>query len=86
MTIDSDHEGFLNGLAGACSLVGYLFFDGLTSTTQEKVFGKNPSPSDPFGPDSPVLDQMVSCSPPIATSCSLTSHRRHRSGPTSLRE
>lgn len=39
--------------------MGYLFFDGLVSTTQERVFGKNPSSSDPFGPESPVLDQMV---------------------------
>ncbi|KAM0789872.1 hypothetical protein ACM66B_006718 [Microbotryomycetes sp. NB124-2] len=52
-------SGFLNGLLGALFLVGYLFFDGLVSTTQEKVFGKNPSSSDPFGPESPVLDQMV---------------------------
>ncbi|GAA5982991.1 hypothetical protein JCM11641_006909 [Rhodosporidiobolus odoratus] len=52
-------EDWFNGLAGTFFLVGYLFFDGLVSTTQEKVFGKNPSSSDPFGPDSPVLDQMV---------------------------
>ncbi|GAA5942139.1 hypothetical protein JCM10213_003814 [Rhodosporidiobolus nylandii] len=53
------NSDLLNGLAGTFFLVGYLFFDGLVSTTQEKVFGKNPSSSDPFGPDSPVLDQMV---------------------------
>ncbi|GAA5947958.1 hypothetical protein JCM10213_007666 [Rhodosporidiobolus nylandii] len=53
------NSDLVNGLAGTFFLVGYLFFDGLVSTTQEKVFGKNPSSSDPFGPDSPVLDQMV---------------------------
>lgn len=47
------------GILGAAYLVGYLFFDGLVSTTQERVFGKNPSSSDPFGPESPVLDQMI---------------------------
>ncbi|KAK4046027.1 hypothetical protein OIV83_006416 [Microbotryomycetes sp. JL201] len=52
-------SGFMNGLLGTLFLVGYLFFDGLVSTTQEKVFGKNPSSSDPFGPESPVLDQMI---------------------------
>ncbi|GAA6039819.1 hypothetical protein JCM8097_004238 [Rhodosporidiobolus ruineniae] len=56
---ENANSDLLNGLAGAFFLVGYLFFDGLVSTTQEKVFGKNPSSSDPFGPDSPVLDQMV---------------------------
>ncbi|GAA5902422.1 hypothetical protein JCM6882_002748 [Rhodosporidiobolus microsporus] len=54
-----DHTDLINGLAGTFFLVGYLFFDGLVSTTQEKVFGKNPASSDPFGPESPVLDQMV---------------------------
>ncbi|BGP58402.1 hypothetical protein JCM8202_001905 [Rhodotorula sphaerocarpa] len=49
----------LAGLLGSAFLIGYLFFDGLVSTTQERVFGKNPSSSDPFGPDSPVLDQMI---------------------------
>jgi hypothetical protein len=29
-----------NGLAGTFCLVAYLFFDGLVSTTQERVFGK----------------------------------------------
>jgi len=48
-----------NGVLGAAFLLGYLFFDGLVSTTQERVFGKNPSSSDPFGPESPVLDQMI---------------------------
>ncbi|POY74919.1 hypothetical protein BMF94_1895 [Rhodotorula taiwanensis] len=54
----SDHSA-LAGILGAAYLVGYLFFDGLVSTTQERVFGKNPSSSDPFGPESPVLDQMI---------------------------
>ncbi|KAM0749179.1 UAA-domain-containing protein [Meredithblackwellia eburnea MCA 4105] len=49
----------LEALLGALCLAGYLFFDGLVSTTQEKVFGKNPSVSDPFGSESPVLDQMI---------------------------
>ncbi|GAA5838457.1 hypothetical protein JCM11251_003396, partial [Rhodosporidiobolus azoricus] len=31
---------------------------GLT-VLSEKVFGKNPASSDPFGPESPVLDQMI---------------------------
>ncbi|KAK4330598.1 UAA transporter family-domain containing protein [Rhodotorula toruloides] len=48
-----------NALIGAIYLLGYLFFDGLVSSTQEAVFGKNPSSTDPFGPQSPVLDQMV---------------------------
>ncbi|BGP27902.1 hypothetical protein JCM10295v2_006889 [Rhodotorula toruloides] len=48
-----------DGLIGAAYLLGYLFFDGLVSSTQEAVFGKNPSSSDPFGPESPVLDQMI---------------------------
>ncbi|GAA6020684.1 hypothetical protein JCM11491_000513 [Sporobolomyces phaffii] len=47
------------GLVGTAFLLGYLFFDGLVSTTQERVFGKNPSSSDPFGAASPVLDQMI---------------------------
>ncbi|GAA6062280.1 hypothetical protein JCM10212_000940 [Sporobolomyces blumeae] len=54
-----DNSAFINGLAGTGFLLGYLFFDGLVSTTQEKVFGKNPASSDPFGPESPVLDQMI---------------------------
>ena len=55
----ADDASAWTGLVGAAFLVGYLFFDGLVSTTQERVFGKNPSSSDPFGPESPVLDQMV---------------------------
>ncbi|GEM11000.1 zinc finger, C2H2-type transcription factor [Rhodotorula toruloides] len=46
-------------LVGAIYLLGYVFFDGLVSSTQEAVFGKNPSSTDPFGPQSPVLDQMI---------------------------
>ena len=61
------HEAtFASGLAGTLFLLGYLFFDGLVSTTQERVFGKNPKSSDPFGPESPVLDQMVRCPPSLA--------------------
>ncbi|GAA5895635.1 hypothetical protein JCM8208_005287 [Rhodotorula glutinis] len=57
--VAADDDSFWNGLIGTLFLLGYLFFDGLVSTTQERVFGKNPSSSDPFGPESPVLDQMV---------------------------
>lgn len=53
--VATDDESFWNGLIGTFFLLGYLFFDGLVSTTQERVFGKNPSSSDPFGPESPVL-------------------------------
>ncbi|KAM0753575.1 UAA transporter [Meredithblackwellia eburnea MCA 4105] len=49
----------LEAFLGALCLSAYLFFDGLVSTTQERVFGKNPKVADPFGPDSPVLDQMI---------------------------
>lgn len=52
-------ETFWAGIAGGLFLVGYLAFDGLTSTTQERVFGRNPTTTNPFGPESPVLDQMV---------------------------
>lgn len=55
----TDDSNFWTGLAGTLFLLGYLFFDGLVSTTQERVFGRNPASSDPFGPESPVLDQMV---------------------------
>ncbi|GAA5982504.1 hypothetical protein JCM10908_006676 [Rhodotorula pacifica] len=54
-----DADSTFTAILGAAFLLGYLFFDGLVSTTQERVFGKNPSSSDPFGPDSPVLDQMI---------------------------
>ncbi|GAA5868006.1 hypothetical protein JCM8547_000779 [Rhodosporidiobolus lusitaniae] len=59
VTAQNDNSDLYNGLMGALCLGAYLFFDGLVSTTQEKVFGKNPSSSDPFGPESPVLDQMI---------------------------
>lgn len=52
-------DSLWGGVLGTLFLIGYLFFDGVVSTTQERVFGKNPFSSDPFGPDSPVLDQMV---------------------------
>lgn len=52
--------GWWGNIAGALFLMGYLAFDGLTSTTQERVFGRNTSASnDPFAADSPVLDQMI---------------------------
>ena len=47
---------------GALLLCGYLFFDGLTSTTQERMFGKAKSSDEPFSSSSPVLDQMVNSS------------------------
>lgn len=55
----ADAVDWFSGMMGAILLIGYLFFDGLTSTTQERVFGKSASSSDPFGPQSPVLDQML---------------------------
>jgi hypothetical protein len=77
-TAGNGNSDLYNGLAGTFCLIAYLFFDGLVSTTQERVFGKvrsirssllcvfqpfslsqNPSSKDPFGPESPVLDQMV---------------------------
>jgi hypothetical protein len=48
----------MDGLLGGALLLGYLSLDGLTSTTQEKLFGRNPNPSKPFADGSPVLDQM----------------------------
>ncbi|GAA5962683.1 hypothetical protein JCM3765_006165 [Sporobolomyces pararoseus] len=57
--VHTEDKTTLDGLIGTGFLLGYSFFDGLVSTTQEKVFGKNPSSSDPFGPASPVLDQMI---------------------------
>ncbi|KAM0747236.1 UAA-domain-containing protein [Meredithblackwellia eburnea MCA 4105] len=56
---DDGKDSLWSGILGTLFLCGYLFFDGLVSTTQERVFGKNPSSSDPFGPESPVLDQMI---------------------------
>lgn len=44
---------------GGLLILAYLFFDGLTSTTQEKVFGRIPNDLSPFSSHSPVLDQMV---------------------------
>ncbi len=49
----------LEGALGAVLLCGYLAFDGLTSTFQERMFGKNDDSADPFGPSSPVLNQMI---------------------------
>ncbi|SCZ98367.1 BZ3500_MvSof-1268-A1-R1_Chr3-2g06323 [Microbotryum saponariae] len=70
LSTSTDQHSAWNGFIGALFLTAYLFFDGMVSTTQEKVFGRNPS-SDPFGAESPVLDQMVS-SDPSARKRSLT--------------
>ncbi|SGY84734.1 BQ5605_C009g05717 [Microbotryum silenes-dioicae] len=59
LSTSTDQPSAWNGLIGALFSIAYLFFDGMVSTTQEKVFGRNPSSSDPFGPESPVLDQMI---------------------------
>lgn len=56
--LDSD-DAFLNTILGALFLAGYLFFDGLTSTSQERFFGISSSSTDPFGPTSSVLPQMI---------------------------
>ena len=52
------HTG-VEGAIGAALLFGYLAFNGLTSTLQERLFGKNDNSTDPFGPKSPVLNQMI---------------------------
>lgn len=44
---------------GALALIGYLFFDSFTSTTQERYFGRTSTSTDPFASDSSVLPQMV---------------------------
>ncbi|SCV74621.1 BQ2448_7650 [Microbotryum intermedium] len=59
LSTSSDQPSAWQGFIGALFLIAYLFFDGMVSTTQEKVFGRNPSSSDPFDPESPVLDQMI---------------------------
>ncbi|GAA94321.1 uncharacterized protein L969DRAFT_25894 [Mixia osmundae IAM 14324] len=50
-----------NTILGGLLLLGYLFFDALTSTTQETVFGKTPAAAkaNPFAKGGPVLTQMV---------------------------
>lgn len=40
-------------------LSGYLLFDGLTSTTQEKLLRKAAKGTSPLTPGGPVLEQMV---------------------------
>ena len=51
---------FFSSILGGILLLGYLLFDGLTSTTQERLFAKNASSStNPFTPESGVLDQMI---------------------------
>ena len=57
--VDSS-AAFFSSVLGGILLLGYLLFDGLTSTTQERLFAKNASSStNPFTPDSGVLDQMI---------------------------
>ena len=48
-----------SALLGGALLCAYLFFDGLTSTTQEHYFGKTKKDIAPLTPGGPVLDQMV---------------------------
>ncbi|KAI5477180.1 hypothetical protein MNV49_006624 [Pseudohyphozyma bogoriensis] len=54
-----DDDAFYDTVVGGFFLACYLFFDGLTSTSQEKFFGKSSSSTDPFGPESSVLPQML---------------------------
>lgn len=54
-----DDDLFYDGVVGGASLLLYLFFDGLTSTSQERYFGLSASSTDPFGPESSVLPQMI---------------------------
>ena len=58
-TLTSGTLGPLGGLIGAAFILAYLFFDGLTSTTQERYFGISHTPTRPLNPDSPVLDQLI---------------------------
>lgn len=70
----SDHDsGPFAAIIGGSLLASYLFFDGLTSTTQEHYFGKSRSDQNtaahhlqqqqgrhhPLVPGGPVLDQMI---------------------------
>lgn len=54
-----DDESFQHASLGTIFVFGYLLFDSLTSTTQEKYFGRTASSTSPFGPDSNVLPQMI---------------------------
>lgn len=59
-TLAAQGEGNgISSLIGAALLCAYLFFDGLTSTTQEHYFGKTKRDAAPLTPGGPVLDQMV---------------------------
>lgn len=44
---------------GTLAVIGYLFFDSFTSTTQERYFGRTSTSTDPFASDSSVLPQMI---------------------------
>ncbi|GAA93841.1 uncharacterized protein L969DRAFT_92244 [Mixia osmundae IAM 14324] len=46
---------------GMLLLLSYLFFDAMTSTTQESVFGKMPvaAKANPFARGGPIIDQMI---------------------------
>lgn len=50
---------FIDAVLGCGFLFGYLLFDSLTSTSQERLFGRNTSSIDPFSNESNVLPQMV---------------------------
>jgi hypothetical protein len=56
---NTDEDNTLTSITGGALLCAYLFFDGLTSTTQEHYFGKNKKDIAPLTPGGPVLDQMV---------------------------
>lgn len=55
----STSESTYEAIIGTLLLGFYLFFDGLTSTTQEKLFSKGNNDSDPFGAKSTVFEQMI---------------------------
>ncbi|KAM0754968.1 UAA-domain-containing protein [Meredithblackwellia eburnea MCA 4105] len=54
-----DDNTFTETFLGTFFLAGYLFFDGLTSSTQETYFGRSTTSTDPFGPESNILQQMI---------------------------
>ncbi|KAL8280717.1 hypothetical protein RQP46_007040 [Phenoliferia psychrophenolica] len=57
--LEDEREAYFEAVLGSLYLLGYMFFDGLTSTSQEKYFGLSASSTDPFGPDSMILQQML---------------------------
>ncbi|KAK4703360.1 hypothetical protein P7C70_g2856, partial [Phenoliferia sp. Uapishka_3] len=57
--LDDADDAYFDGVVGALYLAGYLFFDGLTSESQEAYFGMSTSLVDPFGEGSSVLPQMI---------------------------